>query len=76
MGRPTRLARSGPDTLYRMFTQLWSTPARTQLAAPDLLNVYGGRTTRDTLKCIPDTLGAREMEALNHPPNEGEMDAK
>ncbi len=31
------------DTLYRMFTQLWSCLARTQLGAPDLLNEYGGR---------------------------------
>ncbi len=37
------LSRSGPDTLYRMFTHLWSTLGRTQLAAPDLLNEYGGR---------------------------------
>jgi hypothetical protein len=43
-GRPVWLTyfESGEDTLYRLFTQLWSTLARTQLAPPDLLNEYGG----------------------------------
>lgn len=32
---------TGEDTLYSMYTLLWSTLARTQLTAPDLVNQYG-----------------------------------
>lgn len=41
--RPTWASYSptGEDTLYHMYTMLWSTLARTQLAPPDLLNEYG-----------------------------------
>jgi hypothetical protein len=38
---------TGEDTLYSMLIQLWDTITKTQLAPPDLLNCYGGRSLID-----------------------------
>jgi hypothetical protein len=68
-GRPVWLTYfdSGEDTLYRMFTHLWSTMARTQLGPPDLLNEYGGARplTGGRVRALAVSAeAARELAAL------------
>jgi hypothetical protein len=69
-GRPVWLTYfdSGLDTLYRMFSQLWSTLARTQLGPPDLLNEYGGTkhlTGRRVRSLAASTAASLELAALD-----------
>lgn len=75
-GRPVWLtfSDSGADTLYRMFTLLWSTLARTQLGAPDLLNEYGGAAylKGGKVRSLPATTAAGiKVQRHSAPPSKG-----
>lgn len=63
------------DTLYHMYTTLWSTLARTQLSPPDLLNEYGAEIYLRSrqYRCVPCSAEAHAESVASRRPDYADL---